>query len=343
LNHFFQRKEQSVFIMIDNDADILAKKELIEKRMNERKNKRVTENKNVKSDTSTEELVLLFNKDFEPEVEILENMMTAIESMNEADVGPELDKIVSHLQKLQESVNDAGIFLPAYDSKKCQHILNNLSSKYQDVKDKVKPKKKFGFKNRKQKTVVKVPDVSELSLTSSAGDNKKPSYNDDNSCNIRDISEQTLVMDRSDVQAKDVTVSGMNNSRLEIQGSPSTLHLANISNCTILCGPVSSSVMVDTCKDTCLVISCQQLRTHNTTNTDIYLHTTARAILEDCSGVRVAPYSWSYPGIDQDYKIAGLDRNVNNWEQIGDFNWLSVDKPSPNWSILQEDKRKQEF
>ena len=31
--------------MIDNDADILAKKELIEKRMNERKNKRVTENK----------------------------------------------------------------------------------------------------------------------------------------------------------------------------------------------------------------------------------------------------------------------------------------------------------
>ena len=92
--------------------------------------------------------------------------------------------------------------------------------------------------------------------------------------------------------------------------------------------------MVDTCKDTCLVISCQQLRTHNTTNTDIYLHTTARvtnnsaacditfsstllkAILEDCSGVRVAPYSWSYPGIDQDYKIAGLDRNVNNWEQV---------------------------
>ena len=87
--------------------------------------------RNAKSDTSTEELVLLFNKDFEPEVEILESMMTAIESMNEADVGPELDKIVSQLQKLQESVNDAGIFLPAYDSKKCQHILTNLNNKYQ--------------------------------------------------------------------------------------------------------------------------------------------------------------------------------------------------------------------
>ena len=102
-----------------------------------------------------------------------------------------------------------------------EHIL-------QEVKDKVKPKKKFGFKNRKQKTVVKVPDVSDLSLTSSAGDNKKLTYKDDNSCSLHDVSDQTLVMDRSNVQAKDVTVSGMNNSRLEIQGSPSTLHLANI-------------------------------------------------------------------------------------------------------------------
>ena len=76
-----------------------------------------------------------------------------------------------------------------------------------------------------------MPDVSDLSLTNSAGDcgdGKKSSYNDDNSCNVHDVNDQTLVMDRSHVQAKDVTVSGMNNSRLEIQGSPSTLHLANI-------------------------------------------------------------------------------------------------------------------
>ena len=44
----------------------------------------------------------------------------------------------------------------------------------------------------------------------------------------------------------------------------------------MLCGPVSSSVMVDTCSDTRLAVSCQQLRTHSTTDTDIYLHTTAR-------------------------------------------------------------------
>ena len=49
-----------------------------------------------------------------------------------------------------------------------------------------------------------------------------------------------------------------------------------MARCTVLCGPVSSSVMVDTCSDTRLAVSCQQLRTHSTTDTDIYLHTTAR-------------------------------------------------------------------
>ena len=77
-----------------------------------------------------------------------------------------------------------------------------------------------------------MPDLNNLNLTSPAGDssvdNKKSSYNDDNSCNVRDVRDKTLVMSRTDVQGKDVMVSGIVNSRLEIQGSPSTLHLSNI-------------------------------------------------------------------------------------------------------------------
>ena len=113
-----------------------------------------------------------------------------------------------------------------------------------------------------------------------------------------------------------------------------------MTRCTVLSGPVSTSVMVDTCSASSLVISCQQLRTHSTTDTDIYLHTTAKAILEDCKGIRVAPYNWKYPGCDEDFSVSGLDRNSNNWECIGDFNWLSSDVPSPNWAILREEERK---
>ena len=76
----------------------------------------------------------------------------------------------------------------------------------------------------------------------------------------------------------------------------------------------------------------------------------------------MAPYNWTYPGMDEDYTQSGLDRTINNWQQvdyfialvtsvassfkwiyvlqIGDFNWLSTDKPSPNWSILPETERR---
>ena len=45
LKFVFDFQKEPAFIMIDNEADIIAKKELIEKRMNDRQIKRVTENK----------------------------------------------------------------------------------------------------------------------------------------------------------------------------------------------------------------------------------------------------------------------------------------------------------
>ena len=36
---------------------------------------------------------------------------------------------------------------------------------------------------------------------------------------------------------------------------------------------------------------------------------------------------------------AGLDEGVNNWDKVDDFNWLALDKPSPNWTVLPEDER----
>ncbi|EMP37461.1 Tubulin-specific chaperone C [Chelonia mydas] len=65
-----------------------------------------------------------------------------------------------------------------------------------------------------------------------------------------------------------------------------------------------------------------QLRTHRTRDARIYVQVTSRAMVEDCSGVRFAPYTWSYPGIEGDYESSGLDRGRNNWNLVDDFDWL---------------------
>ena len=38
-------------------------------------------------------------------------------------------------------------------------------------------------------------------------------------------------------------------------------------------------------------------------------------------------------------QTSGLDRNKNNWNNIDDFNWLSVNEHSPNWTVIEESKR----
>ena len=204
---------------------------------------------------NTEELVRSFYNEIDPEVLAIEELMTTIVNDEEAeDKSAQLNAVVAKIQQLQvlfvlliflnflmknifqDKVSDAGIFLPSYDSKKCQHTISDLNNKYQELVSKVKPKKKFGFKNRKQKT--KLPEVSELSIseTDSAATKKSVGCSTDDGVNVSDRRDERIVLSRDQVQCRDVVVSGLTNCRLEIRASPLTLHLTNISRYLILYG-----------------------------------------------------------------------------------------------------------
>ena len=68
-----------------------------------------------------------------------------------------------------------------------------------------------------------------------------------------------------------------------------------------------------------------------------------QGIVEDCQSVGFAPYNLSYPKLNEDFSNSGLNQNVNNWNKIDDFNWLSKEKPSPNWHVLPESQRKENW
>lgn len=331
--------------MLQEEQSILDRKEQVEQKLQQRNQMREVQveaartARSTAGQESTEDLVVQFHRDMEPMVEDVENMLKQSSLLPAGEVNSHLDLLVVKLQKMQEFVTEAGMFLPPYDVKKSQKTLSSLNTQFQEMQEKVKPKKKFGFKKSKQKTAapapVTAPDISSLSVVDAA-----PGYTSSNSCSLSNLTDQTVTLTREQVEARDVSLDNLTNCRVEIQGPPSTLHMSSMTNCTILSGPVSTSVFVDICSSSTLSISCQQMRTHRTTKTDIYLHTTAKAILEDCGEVRVAPYSWRYPGMEEDFMRTGLEREVNHWDQIGDFNWLALDKPSPNWSILPVEQRR---
>ncbi|TRY72552.1 hypothetical protein TCAL_14117 [Tigriopus californicus] len=112
--------------------------------------------------------------------------------------------------------------------------------------------------------------------------------------------------------------------------------MTNLVDCTILAGPVSTSAFIDNSRDCRFVLACQQLRTHSTTHSHFYIHVTSKAIIEDCSDLKFAPYALKYPGMAEDFERTGLDWSVNNWNRVDDFNWLASDQASPHWSVLAE-------
>lgn len=313
-----------------NKLNILTKREL-ERQINLQKKK---ENRELLS--ADNEKLGFFETIFSEKQSYIESLINSSPKLPKNELPNHFNYISNEILTLQKYVSASTIFLRHYDLKKCQDILQELSTKSKDYEDELLPKKKFGFKNKaKQKTVNK----------SFNGNNKYDEVDSnpishliENSCGFFHKQNETLRMSNSDIFKKDVSVEHLENCTVIFKGSPSTLHLNHLKNCKVFSGPVSTSVFAENCVNSTLVIACQQLRLHSSNNVNIYLHVTSRAIMEDCKEIRIAPYNWHYRGIENDFESACLDISINNWRSIDDFNWLS-DKHSPNWRVIEEKDR----
>lgn len=326
-----------------DDAEILRKKEIKKAMLEKRKEERI-ENLQQKRCEDIESKTKLetydyFVSHFKEECDDIQRKLTS-EDINKSDrveVAKYLEDLSESYEKVLKFVNDSTMFLRSYQLEQAQKTLNQIMTSISSKKVELIPKKKFAFKSKKKNET----SVKEKNQDSSmASDSRKFDFSA-NECGISDKSGETVIMKPDSINQRDVSLSKLENSRIELPGYPGTVHLDNIKNCVILCGPVSGSVFVDNCIDTKIVTGCQQLRVHNTTDTDFYIHVTSRAIIEDTKRVKFAPYNWDYKSLDNDFIKSGLNKETNNWNKVDDFNWLAADTPSPNWSVLSETERKQ--
>lgn len=261
------------------------------------------------------------------------------------------DKANKEIQSLKNYLSQSKMFLKVYDIRKAQENLQLLENEASDLEMKLLPKKKFGFKNRTvvKKTCEKAHDttdglkdlkISEGIVNGSQKQiHKLSSKYGDSACMLLGKVDEQLVLDAENVNRNDVLLSDLLRCTIRIYGTPSTLHMVNLKQCTVLVGPVASSVFAHDCGESTFAFACQQLRFHSSTECTIYLHVTSRSIIEDCTKIRVAPYNWSYEDQANHFNLAGLDPKTNNWNCVDDFNWLSSEKHSPNWTILDPELR----
>ncbi|XP_069464596.1 tubulin-specific chaperone C [Ambystoma mexicanum] len=282
-----------------------------------------------------------FHVSFGPEREALEQLLQSREGYGpgqEDSAEAELQEFGSRLQALQKLLNDSLRFLPAYDVKQAQEALQRLQAALGERRERLQPKKKFVFKSRGRKEAPTIPATNTTEAKPTPAPICPPVL--EYTCGFSALEGRSLELAGEELRGRDVQLSELRDCKVRLLGCPGTLHLRGLRGCTVLCGPVASSVFVDECHGCELAFPCQQLRMHRSKDTRVYLHVTCRAIIEDCSGLGFAPLSWSYPGMDEDFGLAGLDRSRNHWSEVDDFNWLARDAASPNWSIVQESERR---
>ncbi|XP_063077669.1 tubulin-specific chaperone C [Engraulis encrasicolus] len=302
----------------------------------------VERRKDIKESSSVaEENSGFFLTTFNTERESIEVLLSTCNGANREDASKVLEEATIKTQQLQKFLNDSMVFLTPFNLRQAQAALQALQTSLSEQRDAVLPKKKFAFKSRnvKSKTTVS-PSSSVTEIPKADKDRDTVVDTAPIQCAFSSAESQVLIKTAVEIQQRDVLLSHLTNCKVRLLGSPSTLHIKHVRDCEILCGPVSSSVFVDQCSGSTLAFPCQQLRTHNTKDTRIYLHVTSRAIIEDCQGVSFAPFTWTYSNLDADFAVSGLDRNRNNWDQVDDFNWLAAGTPSPNWTVIPENDRK---
>jgi hypothetical protein len=270
------------------------------------------------------------------------NELSKDEFKNENEVEQKLklsakyEAVSQSTEQLQKYFTENSSSIPLYEVRKAQEHLAKLNKASQDKRDELFPKKKFGFRSKQNMTSLQsaIDSTSTTQAAAAANENKNASANVNIECTIslRGLSsEKNFVKKAAEINDLDVGLIDVKDSVIQVQGSPSVVHISNVESSTILIGPITGSAFLNNVRNSKVVISSHQLRIHETHDTDFYINVGSRAIIENCSNVRFAPYAWSYTDL--------APFSTMNWTSIDDFNWLNQGEKSPNWSLLDESKR----
>lgn len=150
-----------------------------------------------------------------------------------------------------------------------------------------------------------------------------------------DLKDATLVLKHEDLE-NNFKLVNLENCTIRMEGQINMLFMRNLKNCEIHTCPVSNSIMGHYLTDCRMSIIGHQIRLHNSFDTHLYVYTTSKLIIEDCSRLTFHELQYEYEGIEADIKSSGL-HGYNFWKDVQDFKWIKKER-SPNFCLVFDGK-----
>lgn len=259
------------------------------------------------------------------------------------------DKIVRDHGFIQQYLNESSMFLASFQVKRSQEALAELYVEIQQKMEDVQPKKRFGFASKNRQTRESKNNKENADTADGAVANREGKLSALDKIlaqtffGFQNNTGEKLKLTGDEISNRQLNLRNLDKCTVEILGTPGTVQVDSLTDCTVVIGPTSRSAFIKNCKQCTFVMACQQVRIHDTADTQFYLHVTGAAIIESCSNVGFAPYNLDYPLISEHYQFTGLDRSINNWDNVEDFKWISKHEKSPNMYLIPQSERKSDW
>eukprot|EP00468_Gymnochlora_sp_CCMP2014_P001494 CAMPEP_0167741844 /NCGR_PEP_ID=MMETSP0110_2-20121227/1086_1 /TAXON_ID=629695 /ORGANISM="Gymnochlora sp., Strain CCMP2014" /LENGTH=240 /DNA_ID=CAMNT_0007625949 /DNA_START=149 /DNA_END=868 /DNA_ORIENTATION=- len=235
--------------------------------------------------------------------------------------------------RIQQYAAKCTFFLPPFEVQQARRTVAKLQELASTEKAKLCPRKKFKFRKR----LGRRPKGSEEEKNKQSLDESKNLMDKKESLDtmytISDMEGKTLTIQQKDLTKQNlVLMQNLKSSKITVLTKTQTVRLVDLKDCTIFAGPVAGPIYVQNCSRCTLVLSCRQLRTHDTKDCRFFLYIASNPIIENCEGIGVASSSSLPEGIrkllPKEFEVSESGKNL--WDKVNDFNWLKQQK-SPNW------------
>eukprot|EP00484_Ammonia_sp_Unknown_P030297 CAMPEP_0197033976 /NCGR_PEP_ID=MMETSP1384-20130603/12222_1 /TAXON_ID=29189 /ORGANISM="Ammonia sp." /LENGTH=386 /DNA_ID=CAMNT_0042463843 /DNA_START=33 /DNA_END=1193 /DNA_ORIENTATION=- len=262
--------------------------------------------------------------------------------------------------KLEQYLADNASILPSYTFEAKNKMMSNLKAKINETQQRIAPKPKFTFSNKTKKSANSgsptKPETDETKSPETDEQHKENETNDNSHSNgkgdilqklgiaeheeivIENKKLETIYKANGSINGSDICLSNLVNCTVSICDHIGALRMNNIKHCTIITGPISSSLHVEHLENSTVNAIMRQCRIHYCKDSKFYIHVNSEPVIEHSDNVQFAPYNVRYKELTQDWKKCDVDQKLNQWNKVKDFNWFKQQQ-SPHWSIIPEAER----
>lgn len=135
---------------------------------------------------------------------------------------------------------------------------------------------------------------------------------------FKDQKGQTLIKLPGSINGEVFNMEKLVDCKVYILDVSETIYVDNCVNCEFYIAPVKSSFFMRESQNSICSVACKQLRVKNCGDFTFFLYCQSDPHIESSFDMKFAPYNFSYPGQDLDFKKASFDPNLNRWCKVYD-------------------------